>query len=361
MDRKLIFFCASLQAGGAERVLSVLSKPIADTFDSIEYLMWYDAPVFYDVDKRVKLVSVESGCDSKNIMRKLWWIRRHVGKVKPDLLVSFSAPFNMLALFALLFTHTPIVVAERNDPNAFRWGRFYKRLRDFLYTHAKGILVQTDTSRSYFNGSPLSQKVEIIFNPIFMESTVVGSALHTSKRPLVVTAARLVHQKRMDLLIEVFAQFRNTHPEYELCIYGDGKEKKQLQQLINKLGQQSHIKLCGRVHNLWECLQPATMFVTTSLFEGMSNSLIEAMCLGLPCVSTKVSGATDLIVNTQNGYLIEIDDRDALLRSMSEIAGNPQKAQQIGLEASRLYNKLKVEKIATLWVEYIKRQMAVVD
>lgn len=51
---KLIVSCATLAAGGAERVLSILSKPLADRYDTVIYVMWLDVPIFYDTDKRVK-------------------------------------------------------------------------------------------------------------------------------------------------------------------------------------------------------------------------------------------------------------------------------------------------------------------
>ena len=356
-SKKIIIFCASLRTGGAERVLSVLSKPFADNFEYVEYLMWYDAPVFYEIDSRVHLVSVAKECGSNNNLKKIRWFRKYIKKCNPNLLISFAAPFNMLALSALLFLKIPVVVAERNDPDAFRWGKILKKIRDCLYHRAKGILVQTETSKNYFKGSSLNKKVDIIPNPIFLEAATVGSALSTEKRPLVVTAARLARQKRHDLLIETFSEFRITHPEYQLCIFGAGKEEKRLQKLIVDLKQEEHIFLPGKVQNLWDLIKPAKMFVMTSLFEGMSNSLIEAMCLGLPCVSTRVSGAADLIVNQKNGILIDIDDRNALLESMTKIADDSSFAASLGKEACKLYDELNVERISDVWIRYIKKQI----
>lgn len=356
-NKKIIIFCASLQTGGAERVLSVLSKPFADNFESVEYLMWYDAPVFYDIDSRVHLISIAKECSSNNNFKKIKWFRKYIREYKADLLLSFAAPFNMLALSALLFIKTPIIVAERNDPDAFRWGNVLKKVRDCLYHRAKGILVQTETSKNYFKGSSLYKKVDIIPNPIFMETATVGSALLTEKRPLVVTAARLARQKRHDLLIETFSEFRITHPEYQLCIFGAGKEEKRLQKMIVDLRQEGHIFLSGKVQNLWNFIKPAKMFVMTSLFEGMSNSLIEAMCLGLPCISTRVSGAADLIINQKNGILIDIDDRNALLENMKKVADDKLFAVSLGKEACKLYDELNVERISNVWIRYINQQI----
>lgn len=357
MSRKIFFLCASLQSGGAERVLSVLSKPLADHYDMVEYLMWYEKPIFYKIDPRVHLLSIEKECGSKNKIKKTLWFRHYILANKPNLLIPFAVPFNILALSVLMDKKTPIIAAERIDPNVLRRTRGPKTLRNWLYRRAKGILVQTKSSRAYFRGSSLYKKTCIIPNPIFMEPDYVGSALKMPKQPLFVTAARLSQHKRHDLIIETFAEFRKKYPEYKLKIYGEGKEREKLNLLINQLGQSESITLEGNTKTLWDYMKPATAFVITSLYEGMSNSLIEAMCLGLPCISTKVSGAIDLINDGKNGFLIDINDRKALLDCMIKIVENHSLANKIALESSKLYDKLNVEKVSALWIDYIDKMM----
>lgn len=99
------------------------------------------------------------------------------------------------------------------------------------------------------------------------------------------------------------------------------------------------------------------MFIMTSMFEGMSNSLIEAMCLGLPCISTKVSGAVDLIKSGENGILIDIDDKAELLAAMNRLADNPKEAEEIAKRATLLYEELNVSQIAEQWLNYIDNKI----
>ena len=80
---KLFFFTPALGTGGLERVLSVLSNLFADNYDYIEYIMWYDIPVFYDINHLVKIVSVEKECGSKHFFKKILWLRKHVFSMKP--------------------------------------------------------------------------------------------------------------------------------------------------------------------------------------------------------------------------------------------------------------------------------------
>lgn len=351
----LMVFCSALQAGGAERVLSILSTPFADHYKRVTYLMWQDAPVFYQIDNRVELVSVARSCKG-SVMQRMRWLRSYVQKTKPDLLLSFSAPFNMLALFALLGTKQQVIVAERVDPRSFRWGRCMEWLRNRLYAFADGILVQTEHSRGYFRGKLLA-KTHVIYNPVVMDAVRVGAAVNTEKHSCIVTAARLEKQKQHDLLIRVFARFKKSYPTYRLVIYGTGSELTYLQSYANDCGVSDSVQFPGTVSNLWDCMLPANMFVMTSLFEGMSNALIEAMCLGLPCISSKVSGATDLIVDGENGYLIDIGDEERLYEYMCCLAKDCTLANRMGREAAQLYHNLEVGVIAGEWLSYLDQKI----
>ena len=97
----------------------------------------------------------------------------------------------------------------------------------------------------------------------------------------------------------------------------------------------------------------AEMMCLVSTREGMSNAMIEAMSLGLPCICTKVSGAIDLIENEKNGILIDIDDEEALFNQMNRIVDNKLFANNLGFRASQLYGKLRTDIISKKWIELI--------
>lgn len=351
MKNKIVIFCGALGSGGAERVLSILSNPLAEQYDSVDYIMWYDLPVFYTINPKINLISIEK-TTGKSFLKKIQWLRRYLKKNRPSLVVSFSTPFNMIALLASIGTKTKIVVAERNDPRSFRWGWILQKCRDILYVKANGILVQTEHNKNYFKGK-LSSKTAVIYNPIAMPSNMVGLATKTDKKPLIVTAARLVPQKQQTLLIECFANFSLNHPEYSLEIYGSGPELDNLRQRVIDCNVVDKVYFPGNVQNLWQHILPAKMFIMTSLFEGMSNSLIEAMCLGIPCISTKVSGATDLIEHGINGFLVNIGDKESICKYMEYIASDEQMSMDVGFEASKVYEMLNVDYISKQWIAYI--------
>lgn len=349
---KVFFFCPALIAGGLERVLSVLSGTLASHYDEVTYITWHNLPVFYDIDIRVKVVCAEKECSSHSVWKRMKWLRRYVKRERPDIVISFSTPFNMISLAALVGVGVKVVISERNDPAHFRWGWLAKKMRDILYSTADGILVQTETCKKHLS-KRLAKTATIIPNPVLMGTKYIGCALNSEKDPTIVTVARLVPQKRLDMLINAFAQFHFSHPNYHLAIYGEGNEREFLQKLIYDMQLTKAVSLYGAVGNIWEKMKCAEMFVMASEYEGMSNALIEAMCLGLPCISTKVSGAVDLIRDGENGLLIDVGDEKGLLKCMRELADNSQMRLELGKNATEISKGYNLYKVIGAWYIYI--------
>lgn len=351
---KLIVSCATFCSGGAERVLSVLSTPLAENYDEVVYLTWIYKPDFYTLDNRVKRICVERECGSTFLPKKALWFRKYIKQEKPDLILSFLEPYNVMICFALTMVDVPVVVANRNDPR-YIWGGFIQRkLRAIAYRKAAGILSQTENNMNYFKGS-LLEKSHVIYNPVFMPHEYVGKALKTEKKKRLVYVARLTKQKNPEMLIRAFKYFHQKHSDYTLSMYGEGLDQEYIQDLINKEGLADYILLQGAKKNIWDEIVDAKCFLMTSWYEGMPNALLEAMCLGLPCVSTKVSGAVDLITNGENGVLVDLDDDQAFAKALCHVIEDEKFAISIGVNATNLYNLLDVKTISNQWVRYLNK------
>lgn len=354
---KIVLSIGTLTQGGAERVASVLSESFASNFDEVIYLTWINTPDFYKLDHRIQRICVECECGSKSLIRKSIWFRKYVKKEKPDLILSFLEPFNVLVCATMIGIRVPVIVANRNDPR-WVWGDLiHRNLRALAYKRANGNLCQTENNMNYFRGS-LLQKSHVIYNPVFLPEGYVGKALFTPKKKRIVTVARLHWQKNLTMLIDSFELFHNSHKDYELAIYGNGALKTDLESYIEKKGLSYCIHLPGAQKDVWDNISNAECFVMSSWFEGMPNALLEAMCLGLPCISTKVSGAVDLIKTGENGILIDLDDRKTMARAMSDLIDDKKLADKLAGNATKLYELLREDIICNQWVEYLKSKVA---
>lgn len=355
--KTLLVSCATLGSGGAERVLSILSTPLADNFDSVQYVLWEGGETFYPIDARVKIISLPNISGKKGRYLQMPTFRGIIKRERPDLVLSFLTPYNMLVLLSTMGLRQKIIVAERTDPKRLlAGGRLGLWLRDCLYHHASGILTQTKYAKSCYD-EKFCGKTKVIFNPLTMNEEQIGSALKAEKEKVFVTAGRLEAVKDQTMMIEAFASFHRNHPDYRLAIHGEGPLHEALQKKIAALGLQEAVVLAGRTNDLWNKISCAEAFLLTSEYEGMSNALIEAMCLGLPAISTKVAGATDLIKDGENGFLIEVKDNEALADRMARLADDDELRKRMGRKASAVYELVRQDKICQQWIDYLKSKI----
>lgn len=350
---KIILSFATLAQGGAARVCANLSSPLCDHFDDVILVTWADRPQFYEYDHRAKWFCVEKEVGGTNDLKRMGWFRSLVKREKPDLILSFLEPFNIRVLLCTMGLGVKTIVAERNDPRSVNKYWIVNQLEKLVYSRADIILVQTETIRTFFDGK-LKDRTHIIYNPVNIASEMIGKALETPKRGRVVSVARLIPQKNHDVLIKAFALFVKKHPEYSLTIYGEGPLMDELKRLAVSQGVGDRVFLPGPSKTIHHDILDADMMCLVSDREGMSNAMIEAMCLGLPCICTKVSGAIDLINDGKNGLLVDIGDVDGLLNKMDFLASEKEKARLIGQEAKGLYELLNKERIYKEWIDFLK-------
>ena len=347
-SRRIVFFIGTLGNGGAERVISILTRHLANMGLSIEIVLYYDSVPFYEIHPDVRITYVERETCSKNILKNLLWLRRYFKK-NADLVISFLAQFNMLSLVALFATRIPTIVADRNDPRHMPKQGLLRTTRNLLYHLADVVVVQTQHNKMYFSKA-LQRKCRIIYNPIDLGEKQ-GLALRTEKKRRIVSAARLMPQKNQLMLIDAFAKVKEDFPDHTLTIYGEGPFRNELENRIETLGLTGSVELPGKVQNVFDCIADAELFVLSSDFEGMPNALIEAMCLGLPVISTRVSGATDLIVDGKNGLLTDVGNTEQMVSCMKRMLADAALRKSCAEEALKLNDQLCVDRIVDQWRE----------
>lgn len=350
---KIILSFSTLAQGGAARVCANLSKPLCDNYDSVILVTWANRPQFYEYDHRAKWFCVEKEA-GKNDIKRMLWFRKLVKEEKPDLILSFLEPLNIRVLLCTIGLGVKTIVAERNDPRSVNKYWIVGGFEKFVYRLADKILVQTETVRTFFGGK-LKKRTHIIYNPVNLPIDMVGKALRMPKKKRVVSVARLIPQKNHDILIRAFAEFHKSHPDYSLTIYGNGPLTEYLKNLAGSLGISDKVSIPGASKTIHQDILDADMMCLVSDREGMSNAMIEAMTLGLPCICTKVSGALDLIKDSENGFLVDIGDIEGLVKRMVFIADNQETAIKIGEEAKKVYEVLNKDRIYKEWITFLKQ------
>jgi glycosyltransferase involved in cell wall biosynthesis len=188
---------------------------------------------------------------------------------------------------------------------------------NFIYKRVHQLVVQNRSIQQSFSQQVVENSI-IIPNPIEVNNTYEYQV--DSNR--LIAVGRLVPQKNFGFLIEAFSSVTKELPEMKLFIYGEGPLRDELEQQLMSLGLSDHVFLPGIVDNMFEELSQSALFVQTSLYEGQSNALLEAIIHGLPVLVSNYNGIEDVITNEQNGYLFTLDSPFDLGQLIIKIMSN---------------------------------------
>lgn len=347
---KISFFIGSMCRGGAERVISILANDYCSRGWDVDIVLLLENKVEYDLDSRARIVDItkKAGGYVQNAPRWLGGIRKYLKSRKPDRVVSFVGRINALVLTASIGLKLPIVVSERNDPEHDGRGKLMCRYCNLVYRRAKAVVYQNEHERDCFDSALAGC---IIPNPVSVLATREGALL-----PVVATAGRLIEQKNQKLLIDAMTRVHKLHPEVTCRIYGEGHLHEALQAQIDALGLADVITLEGNVPDIHARLANCGIFALTSDFEGLSNALIEAMMVGLPCITTDYPGARELISEGQNGLVVPMDDAEALAAAIVKlIENNDGCAEQIAEQGKLSAARFHAETVLQQWRSVIEQ------
>ncbi len=153
-------------------------------------------------------------------------------------------------------------------------------------------------------------------------------------RPRVMFTGRLHPQKNLPMLLDAWLEVSRRSPA-NLILVGPGNDRQALSERVAALGLDGRVQFVGAVDNPADYLRAADIFVLPSLAEGMSNSLLEAMATGLPCVASGIGGNTDLIADGSTGRLVADRTPEAWSRTLLDLLDDPAAAQRMGAAARR--------------------------
>lgn len=346
---KLTFVTSTLHAGGAERVISLLANSFCQKGYEVEIVCINKHLVFYPIDEKVKVWFAEDEVKSPSILKKVLWLRNHIKNDRPDVVIAFMLEVYCVTLASLIGVSVPVISSERIDPHFF--GRAKGLLRWLLLRRTTHLVVQTVRIKDFYSAK-LQSRTTIIPNPV---TDKVFSLTPTLKQKRIIAVGRLAYQKNYPMMFRAFAKVHHDFPDWQLVVYGNGPQKEEIRGVIERLGMEGHIILAGKSDHVVEEMNKSSLFVMSSDYEGMSNALLEAVCVGLPVISTDVSGAKDLITEGVNGYIVPVGNERALTLALSSMLSSPEKMDEMGKCSRAMASEFKEDRIVDQWEELIKK------
>lgn len=344
---KITFVTATLTSGGSERVMSIVANKMQERGYEVEIVCLNDQIVFYPINEGIKITHVEVESGTKSLPKKLWWFRKYIKQTQPDVVVAFMVSVYTVTLLALMGVKIPVISSVRNDP---AYSNLRKKItRKILLPRSAHVVVQTQQIKQFFNKN-IQKMTTVIYNPV---NEKVFELQPIEKENRIISVGRLYLQKDQKMMIEAFAKVSEKFPQWSLVIFGEGPEREALELLVERLKVKDKVSLPGRSENIIDELNKSKVFCLSSIYEGMSNALVEAICVGLPIVTTKVSGTEELIQDGENGFTVNIGDTDAMATALTKLLGDEGLQKQFAENNKAQASKFETDAIVDQWEEVI--------
>ena len=343
----------SLSDGGAERVGSILANYLYEhKYNVLIVLAYHDKREYY-IHKGIKTAVIKTSQKGgfTRVFERNIKIYKAVKAFNTDVVVSFITN----EVLATECKGIPVVHTLRNDPAHDENSPLKSILRNFAYHNAAQVIFQTNGAMEYFDES-IKKKGCVICNPLMVDRLPVWNECTGSKT--FITACRLNKQKNIPMMVRAMKKLHECYPDYRLDIYGDGEEKAFVETLINEIGANDYIALKGHSRNIHD-MENSFAFVMSSDYEGLSNSMLEALTIGIPCICTDCppGGARSFIKDCENGFLCKVGNDDDLFEKMKKLIENESYRVLFKEKNQALRERLGAENICRQWEMVIANAM----
>ncbi len=213
------------------------------------------------------------------------------------------------------------------------------------------LVINKEMYRDLLKLGIAEDRIHLIYNFIDDEFFKINN-LNSKDSPSLVFCGRFVQAKRLDILIEAFGVVQKKIPNARLILVGDGAERSKLNNIVQSLNLSPYVKITGYVKNsqVADFLSKASIFISSSSFEGTPNTLLEAMAAGLPIVATKVGGIPDIITDGENGLLVQPCDVDSLAKAILRLLGDKAMAEKLGFNARIKADTFRTEEVMRKYI-----------
>lgn len=395
MNKSITFLMKQMVGGGAERVISLLCNELNKRNYEVTLLITHQSKAeanLSTLDPGVSVLSltdeVKSSSENKKKLLmlkarlsakfrrvvlkrsdnqylvkkyeirnydKVQWLKRFFSQKSRNTLVAFLYDAIFLTLLSASKSDI-IIISERSDPRQCMSGKTNQAFFQTMFNRADAMVFQSPDVMQWYKDN-LSITGKVIFNPLKpdLPERYVGQ-----RKKNIVNFCRISSAKKLDTLIDAFDRFAEAHNDYELYIYGDpdDAEPDYMRFVENKISlakSKEKIHLLPARQDIHTEILDDSMFVSSSFFEGMSNSMLEAMAIGLPtiCTDCPAGGARAVIRDHENGILVPVNDVQAMANAMKEVAEDAALAEKLSVNGTKIKKELAVDKIVNQWMEII--------
>lgn len=348
----IVFITSTLGYGGAAKMLSFAANILSESQNSIHVIAYSCVTPVPSFNKGIHLHLMGetlNGCGHITILRAL---NRKLRDINPDLIISFLTFPNFYSVLLGKYKRIPVVISERGNPfvlEGYKMKVIYK-----IINFASGAVFQTEGAKSFFS-KRLQEKSVVIPNPVVKRNNEVEYNPECDNHEIVFLGRLENKQKRLDLLFEALGEILKKYTDAKLIVYGDGEDEQKLKVMASKYEYYDKIVFMGKTSDPEKAMARSEVFVISSDYEGIPNSLIEAMSIGMPVVATDCDpgGARLLIKDEVNGFIVPKGDSKAIAEKVIRLFSDKEKRIGFSNRAKEITNTYSESRIKKMWEDYI--------
>lgn len=356
---KILIVVDQLEVGGAGRVCSILANGLAERnyqvcvctavkYHSIQYPLlenveikeWYDPePIRHNIFGK-----------ALNMYNRFKYYRRALNEYKPNIIIAFTHFMYAYVKCWGYGYHIPIIASDHTSMGR-DLGSIANYIRHKYYAKADAVTILTNKDYNLI-GDSLPNRI-VVYNPLTFDVNLKNH----DRCNTILCVGRLDYWlvKGFDIMIEMWAEIANRHPEWRLELVGPGSAESivRLQDLAEKFEVKDQVVFRGNQTDMLSVYQNASIFALPSRVEGFPMVLLEAMSQGCACLSFSMQGAIAEIINDGvDGEIVRDDDKHNFIRKMEALIVDSEKRERLSNAARTNVSRFSKDKFIDKW-EYI--------
>lgn len=335
--KSILFVIDTMSTGGAQKVLSLITKTLLPVYDRVGVFVIKNTESHFFVEGVEYYFAIE---EEEKITTNLFPILNQLSNAMQeyDVIVGFmDFTANYLTSLCATLNKKPYMLSVRCEISSviecFKEPSINKSLVKLCYGNAQKIICNSLASKNDLiaHYDIDTQKIEVLYNPIDIASTVTLSQEVISQDALVLfedktilAVGRLSYEKNYPMLLQAFQilQKRYPHP-LKLIILGEGEMRHALEEMIVSLALSDSVCLLGNKKNVYPYISRADIFIHPSCSEGFPNALLEAATLQKPIVASAIAPIKEFITHEENGLLCDPYNVEEMVFALEKLLCNP--------------------------------------
>jgi GalNAc-alpha-(1->4)-GalNAc-alpha-(1->3)-diNAcBac-PP-undecaprenol alpha-1,4-N-acetyl-D-galactosaminyltransferase len=350
---RVLFVYHEFSYGGASKSLAFWLNVLANAGMQVSVVTYKSIKIpHYEIPDSVKVIGPTSKTFPSVRLNDLFTVVKAALSIRPHVMIGLMSVNSFYGYIGGRLSGAKVIVSERGCPS--REIGWLVPLKHWAMNQADGAVFQTKGAMSFYSRK-LQKKSILIPNPAVTTANRIDFDKRLSE--FLFIGRFELRQKRHDVLLNALKILIKKKPSAVVSFFGDGPDLERVKKLADQLGVSHNVQFCGVSSNVPEILERYKYFVITSDYEGIPNTLIEAMLAGMACVSTdcEPGGARELITHGQNGLLVGMGNALEVAQAMERLLDDSEFAQTLGENARDIFRKYVAEDIGQNILNYVAK------